>query len=49
MSDQVSGQLHHLCFYLWLLVAGCLVLGLILAILTYHLRARWGTWGGSIL
>jgi hypothetical protein len=81
------GQLHHLCFYLWLivviihvvhyaprlpellashpadrlmqalagsrarclLVAGSLVLGLILAILTYHLRARWGTWGGSIL
>jgi hypothetical protein len=81
------GQLHHLCFYLWLivviihvvhyvprlpellarnpadrimqavagsrarwlLVAGSLALGLILAILTYHLRARWGTWGGSIL
>jgi hypothetical protein len=33
----------------WLLLAGSLVGGLILAILTYHLRARWGLWGGSIL
>jgi hypothetical protein len=33
----------------WLLLAGSLVGGLILAILTYHLRARWGVWGGSIL
>lgn len=33
----------------WLLLAGSLAGGLILAILTYHLRARWGAWGGSIL
>jgi hypothetical protein len=33
----------------WLLIAGSLAGGLILAILTYHLRARWGSWGGSIL
>jgi hypothetical protein len=33
----------------WLLLAGSAVLGLILAVLTYHLRARWGSWGGSIL
>ncbi|MGI9005062.1 MAG: hypothetical protein ACR2FU_02495 [Streptosporangiaceae bacterium] len=33
----------------WLLLAGSLVGGLVLAILTYHLRARWGGWGGSIL
>jgi len=33
----------------WLLLAGSLIAGLILALLTYHLRARWGSWGGSIL
>jgi hypothetical protein len=33
----------------WLLLAGSLIGGLILAALTYHLRARWGSWGGSIL
>lgn len=33
----------------WLLLAGSLIAGLILAILTYHLRARWGDWGGNIL
>ena len=33
----------------WLLLAGSVVAGLILAILTYHLRARWGSWGGNIL
>ena len=33
----------------WLLLAGSVVLGLVLALLTYHLRARWGSWGGSIL
>ena len=33
----------------WLLLAGSLIGGLILAILTYHLRAQWGSWGGSIL
>jgi hypothetical protein len=33
----------------WLLLAGSLIFGLILAIMTYHLRARWGDWGGNIL
>jgi hypothetical protein len=33
----------------WLLLAVSLIFGLILAILTYHLRARWGNWGGNIL
>jgi hypothetical protein len=33
----------------WVLLAGSLIFGLILAILTYHLRARWGNWGGNIL
>jgi hypothetical protein len=33
----------------WLLLAGSLIGGLILAVLTYHLRARWGSWGGNIL
>ena len=33
----------------WLLLAGSIVAGLALALLTYHLRARWGSWGGSIL
>jgi hypothetical protein len=33
----------------WLLLAASIALGLILAVLTYHLRARWGSWGGSIL
>jgi hypothetical protein len=33
----------------WLLLTGSLILGLILAVLTYHLRARWGSWGGNIL
>ena len=33
----------------WLLLGGSLVGGLILAVLTYHLRARWGSWGGNIL
>jgi hypothetical protein len=33
----------------WLLLAGSLIGGLILAAATYHLRARWGSWGGNIL
>ena len=33
----------------WLLLAGSVIFGLVLALLTYHLRARWGSWGGSIL
>jgi hypothetical protein len=33
----------------WLLLAGSVIVGLVLALLTYHLRARWGSWGGSIL
>jgi hypothetical protein len=33
----------------WLLLAGSLITGLVLALLTYHLRAKWGSWGGSIL
>src|ERR1022692_989686 len=33
----------------WLLLAGSVIAGLALALLTYHLRARWGSWGGSIL
>jgi hypothetical protein len=33
----------------WLLLAGSVIAGLVLAVLTYHLRARWGSWGGSIL
>ena len=33
----------------WLLLAGSIIAGLVLALLTYHLRARWGSWGGSIL
>jgi hypothetical protein len=33
----------------WLLLAGSIIAGLALALLTYHLRARWGSWGGSIL
>jgi hypothetical protein len=33
----------------WLLLVGSIMVGLILALLTYHLRARWGSWGGSIL
>lgn len=33
----------------WLLLAGSVAVGLVLAVLTYHLRARWGSWGGSIL
>lgn len=33
----------------WLLVAGSVIGGLVLAALTYHLRAKWGNWGGSIL
>jgi hypothetical protein len=33
----------------WLLLIGSVVGGLILAVLTYHLRAKWGSWGGSIL
>ncbi len=33
----------------WLLLVGSIIVGLVLALLTYHLRARWGSWGGSIL
>ena len=33
----------------WLLLIGSVTLGLALALLTFHLRARWGSWGGSIL
>lgn len=33
----------------WLLLVGSIIVGLALALLTYHLRARWGSWGGSIL
>jgi hypothetical protein len=33
----------------WPLLVGSIVVGLVLALLTYHLRARWGSWGGSIL
>jgi hypothetical protein len=33
----------------WVLLAGSIIVGLVLALLTYHLRARWGSWGGSIL
>jgi hypothetical protein len=33
----------------WLLLIGSVFVGLILAVLTYHLRARWGNWGGNIL
>jgi hypothetical protein len=33
----------------WLLLAGSVAGGLVLAVLTYHLRAQWGSWGGSIL
>ncbi len=33
----------------WLLLVGSVIVGLVLALLTYHLRARWGSWGGSIL
>ena len=33
----------------WLLLIGSAIAGLVLAVLTYHLRARWGNWGGSIL
>ena len=33
----------------WLLLTGFIIGGLVLALLTYHLRARWGSWGGSIL
>jgi hypothetical protein len=33
----------------WLLLVGSVILGLVLAVLTYHLRTRWGSWGGSIL
>jgi hypothetical protein len=33
----------------WLLLACSIVVGLVLALLTYHLRARWGSWGGNIL
>jgi hypothetical protein len=33
----------------WLLLAGSIIVGLVLALVTYHLRARWGGWGGSIL
>ena len=33
----------------WLLLIGSVIAGLVLAVLTYHLRASWGSWGGSIL
>jgi hypothetical protein len=33
----------------WLLLVGSVIVGLVLAMLTYHLRAIWGSWGGSIL
>lgn len=33
----------------WLLLGGSLACGLIVALLTYHLAAKWGFWGGSIL
>lgn len=33
----------------WLLLTGSLIVGLLLAMLTYHLRAKWGNWGGNIL
>jgi hypothetical protein len=33
----------------WLLLVGSIIAGLALALITYHLRARWGSWGGSIL
>jgi hypothetical protein len=33
----------------WLLLGGSIIMGLALALLTYHLRARWGSWGGNIL
>jgi hypothetical protein len=33
----------------WLLLVGSVIVGVVLALLTYHLRARWGSWGGSIL
>jgi hypothetical protein len=33
----------------WLLLVGSIIVGLALALLTYHLRARWGSWGGNIL
>ena len=33
----------------WLLLAASVIVGLALDLLTYHLRARWGSSGGSIL
>jgi hypothetical protein len=33
----------------WVLLACSIIGGLVLAVLTYHLRARWGNWGGNIL
>ncbi len=33
----------------WLLLVSAVLVGLVLAVLTYHLRARWGDWGGNIL
>ena len=33
----------------WVLLACSIIGGLILAVLTYHLRAKWGDWGGNIL
>jgi hypothetical protein len=33
----------------WLLLIGSVLVGLVLALLTYHLRARWGSWGGNTL
>jgi hypothetical protein len=33
----------------WLLLGVSVIGGIILAVLTYHLRARWGSWGGNIL
>lgn len=33
----------------WLLLGGSLAGGLIVALLSYHLSARWGFWGSSLL
>jgi len=33
----------------WLLLIGSVIAVLVLALLTYHLRAQWGNWGGNIL
>jgi len=52
LASRPQGRASHLLAASrtrWLLLGGSLVAGLIVALLTYHLSAKWGFWGGNVI